>query len=70
MTSSVPLFCRDVIELSAAANVGSTARPKKRKVPTTCWPYLICSGVSGGELSVRGVCGLVEPYSTGGSLIW
>lgn len=55
---SVPLFCWDVMELRAAARAGSTARPKNRKAPTTCWlkfcfELLLFRAVSDGGCFVR-----------------
>ena len=64
---SVPLLCWEAMELSATTSVGLMARPKNRKVPTTCCMNLICSDERGGVSSVLFSC-LVEPHVMGMAL--
>ena len=61
---SVPLDCRDAMELVVGAMVGSTALKYHAKLPTTSWIRLIRAGDMAGEVSLSSVC-ILEPYCIG-----
>ena len=61
---SVPLDCRDAMELMVAAIVGSTALEYHAKVPTTYWMCLMHAGDMAGEVSFSSIF-IFEPYWIG-----
>ena len=61
---SVPLDCRDAIELMVDAIVGPTDLEYHAKVPTTSWMCLMRAGDMAGEVSFSSIC-IFEPYWIG-----
>ena len=65
---SVPLDCRDAMELMVAAIVGSTDLEYHAKVPTTSCIRLMRAWDMAGEVSFSSIC-IFEPYWIGTAFV-